>query len=188
MLYCTSIAFCFSQQQITDFDAEDFAFQLGGPEPDAPVDGFELRSASVRQLPALEGQGISMSIVNLGPCAINQPHTHPRATEVSTNVNIQQYRTPDTNISNKKGNLGFTGESRLGSRYNILKLLWRVDKLANYPGRNPTQTSCPVFHHPRCTVGVAASARVSRFAAAVPTQHPTPGSKKAYTILHALGS
>ncbi|CAN0597135.1 unnamed protein product, partial [Laminaria digitata] len=35
------------------------------------------------QLPALAGQGISMALVNLGPCAINLPHIHPRATEVS---------------------------------------------------------------------------------------------------------
>ncbi|CAM9329551.1 unnamed protein product, partial [Ectocarpus sp. 12 AP-2014] len=37
----------------------------------------------VNQLPALDGQGISMALVNLDPCAINLPHIHPRATEVN---------------------------------------------------------------------------------------------------------
>ena len=72
------------QQQITAFDTEDFAFSLGGPEPDNLVDNFQLRGVNLNQLPALEGQGISMALVNLGPCAINLPHIHPRATEVST--------------------------------------------------------------------------------------------------------
>ena len=71
------------QQQITAFDKEDFAFALGGPEPDNLVDNFQLRGVNLNQLPALAGQGISMAIVNLGPCAINLPHVHPRATEVS---------------------------------------------------------------------------------------------------------
>ena len=71
------------QQQITLFNEEDFAFSLGGPEPDNLVDNFQLRGVNLNQLPALEGQGISMALVNLGPCAINLPHVHPRATEVS---------------------------------------------------------------------------------------------------------
>lgn len=65
------------------FDAEDFAFSIGGPEPDNLVDGFQLRGVTVSQLPALQGQGIAMGVVNLGPCTINLPHIHPRATEVS---------------------------------------------------------------------------------------------------------
>ncbi|CAN0470066.1 unnamed protein product, partial [Scytosiphon promiscuus] len=74
------------QDRITAFNNEDFAFSLGGPEPDNLVDNFQLRGVNLNQLPALEGQGISMAIVNLGPCAINLPHIHPRATEVSKTV------------------------------------------------------------------------------------------------------
>ena len=74
---------CPLQQQITLFNEEDFIFPLGGPEPDNLVDNVELRAVNLNQLPALEGQGISMTLVNLGPCAINLPHIHPRATEVN---------------------------------------------------------------------------------------------------------
>ena len=65
------------------FNPEDFTFSLGGPEPEALVNGFQLRGVNLNQLPALEGQGISMALVNLDACAINLPHVHPRATEVS---------------------------------------------------------------------------------------------------------
>eukprot|EP00903_Cladosiphon_okamuranus_P019871 g18264.t1 len=71
-----------AQQQITLFNPEDFTFSLGGPEPDAPVNGFQFRAVNVNQLPALEGQGISMALVNLDACTINLPHLHPRATEM----------------------------------------------------------------------------------------------------------
>ena len=74
------------QEQITLFNEEDFTFALGGPEPDNLVDNFQLRGVNLNQLPALEGQGISMALVNLGPCAINLPHVHPRATEVSKSL------------------------------------------------------------------------------------------------------
>lgn len=65
------------------FNPEDFAFSLGGPDPDNAVNGFQLRGVNLNQLPALEGQGISMALVNLDACAINLPHIHPRATEVN---------------------------------------------------------------------------------------------------------
>ena len=68
------------------FNPEDFAFSLGGPEPDGAVEGFQLRAVNLNQLPALEGQGISMALVNLDACAINLPHIHPRATEVINGV------------------------------------------------------------------------------------------------------
>eukprot|EP00904_Undaria_pinnatifida_P006383 jgi/Undpi1/2875/HiC_scaffold_14.g06252.m1 len=71
-----------AQQQITLFNEGDFAYTLGGPEPSDLVDGFQLRSVNLNQLAALEEQGISMTLVNLGPCAINLPHIHPRATEM----------------------------------------------------------------------------------------------------------
>ena len=64
------------------FDPEDFAFTLGGPEPEALVNGFQFRGVNLNNLPALEGQGIAMALVNLDACTINLPHIHPRATEV----------------------------------------------------------------------------------------------------------
>ncbi|CAM9799008.1 unnamed protein product, partial [Laminaria digitata] len=69
-------------EKISAFDAEDFVFQLGGPEADALVGGIQLRRATLGQIPALEGQGIAMAMIHLGPCAIFPPHFHPRATEM----------------------------------------------------------------------------------------------------------
>ncbi|KAJ7046443.1 RmlC-like cupin [Mycena alexandri] len=37
--------------------------------------------------PAVIGNGAAMTVGFLGPCAINTPHTHPRATEVNYSVN-----------------------------------------------------------------------------------------------------
>eukprot|EP00904_Undaria_pinnatifida_P006373 jgi/Undpi1/2866/HiC_scaffold_14.g06243.m1 len=81
-----------AQQQITLFNPEDFAFSLGGPEPSNLVDNFQLRSVNLNQLPALEGQGLSMVLVNLGPCAMNLPHVHPRATEMLYTIEGNQLR------------------------------------------------------------------------------------------------
>ncbi|CAN0308541.1 unnamed protein product, partial [Ectocarpus sp. 8 AP-2014] len=81
-----------AQQQITLFNPEDFVFSLGGPEPDALVEGFQIRFVNVNQLPALDGQGISMALVNLDPCAINLPHIHPRATEMLYVIKGEQVR------------------------------------------------------------------------------------------------
>ena len=70
------------------FNAEDFAYALGGPEADNPNDpaegsrGFQSRVANVNHIPVLEGNGVSMVLFNLEPCGINLPHVHPRATEV----------------------------------------------------------------------------------------------------------
>lgn len=58
-------------------------YELGGPFPDNLVDGLQFRGVTLSQLPALQGQGISMALVNLDPCTINLPHIHPRATEVN---------------------------------------------------------------------------------------------------------
>lgn len=82
LMYCTTTPVSFLQEKISAFDAEDFVFQLGGPDPDVLFDGVRVRSASVAQFPALEGQGLSTILVNIGPCGINQPRVHPRATTV----------------------------------------------------------------------------------------------------------
>ncbi|KAI0321062.1 RmlC-like cupin domain-containing protein, partial [Amylostereum chailletii] len=37
--------------------------------------------------PAVVGQGVAMTIGYLGPCGLNTPHTHPRATEMNFSVN-----------------------------------------------------------------------------------------------------
>ncbi|CAN0344326.1 unnamed protein product, partial [Pylaiella littoralis] len=71
------------QARITAYDAEDFVFPLGTTEATNLINGFQIRGVNVNQLPALDGYGISMALVNLDPCTINLPHLHPRATEIS---------------------------------------------------------------------------------------------------------
>ncbi|KAJ7153964.1 RmlC-like cupin [Mycena crocata] len=43
--------------------------------------------ASSANFPAVIGNGVAMTIGFLGPCSINSPHTHPRATEINFSVN-----------------------------------------------------------------------------------------------------
>lgn len=44
-------------------------------------DGGNITRMNVENRPALAGQGFSFAAILLEPCAINLPHTHPRATE-----------------------------------------------------------------------------------------------------------
>ncbi|CAM9752540.1 unnamed protein product, partial [Ectocarpus sp. 13 AM-2016] len=57
-----------------------------------PVDGFQIRAATLGQIPALDGQGIAMALVNLDACTINLPHIHPRATEMQYVINGEHLR------------------------------------------------------------------------------------------------
>ena len=43
--------------------------------------------ASSASFPAVIGNGMAMTIGFLGPCGMNTPHTHPRATEFNFAVN-----------------------------------------------------------------------------------------------------
>ncbi|KAJ7485685.1 RmlC-like cupin [Mycena latifolia] len=44
-------------------------------------------AATSANFPAVVGNGIAMTIGFLGPCSVNTPHTHPRATEINFSVN-----------------------------------------------------------------------------------------------------
>lgn len=44
-------------------------------------------AASSENFPAVVGNGVAMTIGFLGPCGMNTPHTHPRATEINFSVN-----------------------------------------------------------------------------------------------------
>ncbi|KAF2759984.1 RmlC-like cupin [Pseudovirgaria hyperparasitica] len=48
--------------------------------------GGTVKSANVETFPVLTDLGISVTVANLGPCGINTPHVHPRATEFLTVV------------------------------------------------------------------------------------------------------
>ena len=71
-----------AQGRRSRFNASDFKFNLAGAVPDAVGTGGEGRRASVRELPSLEGIGISNVLFHIEPCGINLPHIHPRATEL----------------------------------------------------------------------------------------------------------
>ena len=64
------------------FQNNEFAFDLGKLAASGGRTGGEIRSATVENFPALSGEGISYTLVNMDPCAINLPHVHPRATEL----------------------------------------------------------------------------------------------------------
>jgi oxalate decarboxylase/phosphoglucose isomerase-like protein (cupin superfamily) len=65
-----------------EFEAKDFVFDLLGSVPVAITAGGTAQVLTVAQLPSLTGTGLSYTLVNLEPCAINPPHIHPRATEL----------------------------------------------------------------------------------------------------------
>lgn len=44
-------------------------------------------AASSANFPAVIGNGMAMTVGFLGPCGLNTPHTHPRATEFNFVVN-----------------------------------------------------------------------------------------------------
>ncbi|KAJ7755897.1 RmlC-like cupin domain-containing protein [Mycena metata] len=44
-------------------------------------------TATSGTFPAIVGNGVAMTVGFLGPCGINTPHTHPRATEINFSVN-----------------------------------------------------------------------------------------------------
>ncbi|KAJ7300884.1 RmlC-like cupin [Mycena albidolilacea] len=44
-------------------------------------------AATSGTFPAVVGNGVAMTVGFLGPCGINTPHTHPRATEINLSVN-----------------------------------------------------------------------------------------------------
>ncbi|TCD67067.1 hypothetical protein EIP91_000580 [Steccherinum ochraceum] len=57
-----------------------FDFNKAKTQTEGGAAGEIVRSAA-SNFPAVAGQGISMTIGFLGPCGLNTPHTHPRATE-----------------------------------------------------------------------------------------------------------
>ncbi|KAJ6619942.1 RmlC-like cupin domain-containing protein [Mycena sp. CBHHK59/15] len=44
-------------------------------------------AATSGNFPAVIGNGVAMTVGFMGPCALNTPHTHPRATEINFSVN-----------------------------------------------------------------------------------------------------
>lgn len=68
----------------------DFVFDFENPPVTTTTTsstGGKIVVANRASFPALVGAGIAMAIGFIGPCGMNTPHTHPRATEVFFAVN-----------------------------------------------------------------------------------------------------
>jgi len=71
-------------------DDKQFVFDFFNPPTTVGIvtgAGGHTVAASSGNFPAVVDNGIAMTIGFLGPCAINTPHTHPRATEINFSVN-----------------------------------------------------------------------------------------------------
>ena len=68
----------------------DFVFDFFNPQPDAiSGSGRDGHIVTARRdtFPALTDEGVALSIGFIGPCGLNTPHTHPRATEFNLAIN-----------------------------------------------------------------------------------------------------
>lgn len=61
-------------------------FDFNGATPNPGAKGGAVKSATIENFPILTDLGISTTLGFLGPCGMNSPHIHPRATEFLTVV------------------------------------------------------------------------------------------------------
>lgn len=89
------------------FDAEDFIFDLAGSEPEAEGAGT-VQPVGVGRLPALVGEGTSMTLFTVDRCAYNLPHTHPRATEILFVIEVEEDDSLEVEFSQENGGITLT--------------------------------------------------------------------------------
>lgn len=70
----------------SDFIFDFNNFTTGRPGLALGKDGHTI-AANAGTMPALIGEGVSITLGVIGPCGMNTPHTHPRATEFNYVVN-----------------------------------------------------------------------------------------------------
>ncbi|KAJ7149204.1 RmlC-like cupin [Mycena crocata] len=71
-------------------DDKQFVFDFFDPKaPEGVIIGAAGHTVEAfsANFPPVIGNGVAMTIGFLGPCGVNTPHTHPRATEVNFSVN-----------------------------------------------------------------------------------------------------
>ncbi|KAJ6520810.1 RmlC-like cupin domain-containing protein [Mycena vulgaris] len=74
--------------RINLLDDSQFVFNFFDPTAKATAGkGGRVVTANAATFPAVVGNGAAMAVGFLEPCAMNTPHTHPRATEIQFNVN-----------------------------------------------------------------------------------------------------
>jgi len=77
-------------ERISLLNDTDFVFDFYHPNASAfSASGLDGKVVIAKRdtFPALTGNGIALAVGFLGPCALNTPHIHPRATEFNFNVN-----------------------------------------------------------------------------------------------------
>lgn len=72
--------------KIEALEDSDFVFNFNNATITKGNDGDTV-AANVANFPVLLGEGLSMTVGYLGPCGMNSPHTHPRATEILYLIN-----------------------------------------------------------------------------------------------------
>jgi oxalate decarboxylase/phosphoglucose isomerase-like protein (cupin superfamily) len=77
-------------ERISLLNDTDFVFDFFHPNASAfSASGLDGKVVIAKRdtFPALTGNGVALAVGFLGPCALNTPHIHPRATEFNFNVN-----------------------------------------------------------------------------------------------------
>jgi oxalate decarboxylase/phosphoglucose isomerase-like protein (cupin superfamily) len=69
------------QQFHRQFSSNDFVLDLDKLNNTGGDPGGEVQWADVENFPVLSGEGITMVLFELDPCAVNLPHVNPRASE-----------------------------------------------------------------------------------------------------------
>ncbi|RUP49405.1 RmlC-like cupin [Jimgerdemannia flammicorona] len=71
-------------QRLSLLDNKDFVFNFLTSKTGVSMgDGGRTVAATAANFPALIGHNIAMTVGFIGPCSINLPHIHPRATEIN---------------------------------------------------------------------------------------------------------
>jgi len=68
-------------QRLARFSPRDYVIDLLASEATSSQAGGSLSRMNLETLPVSEGFGLAMTLIQLEPCGINLPHTHPRASE-----------------------------------------------------------------------------------------------------------
>ncbi|KAF8021808.1 hypothetical protein BT93_G2062 [Corymbia citriodora subsp. variegata] len=73
--------FIVPQNSTPDGNFFTFTGMRAAVPPDAPT-AFNVTKASRAEFPALDGQSVSMAVLEFSAGSVNPPHTHPRASEL----------------------------------------------------------------------------------------------------------
>jgi len=176
-------------QQRENFDADDFVFKFEETTDKTPFG--DLRPMFVdfnAALATLPGDGASQNLVTVGPCAINQPHTHPRGTEISHVTEGELF----FGFVEENGGRSFIGGNVKNGQTVIVPqgLIHFAQNLgckeaqfiASFPHRDPgTQTTAPAFFNLpigtiRATTGLSDS-EIKKILASV-SKNPNPSLDK----------